>query len=500
MRTGKSGPLDGRPSRFRSRASLVRLNDSFPEELSPRGSVPSRVGSIPIRHIGLEVIVIAMGALVRRATACASVAVLSLVAIPAFGQTPSAGAPAQQADPQQVRQELDRLRQEFEAIRDSYGARLAALEAKLGGPPPSAAPAQVPAPPQPAQPAAVDVPSGAAGAGGPQGALPVYGNASALSKIFNPDMAVIGNFLGAAGKNSVEPAPALELHEAEVSLQAIVDPYARADFFLAASPEGLEIEEGFLTFTSLPGGLLAKVGKMKQQFGKVNTLHPHSLPWVDGPIVLKNLLGGDEGLNDSGISVSKLLLNPFFFLEATGEVYQGNSGVFQSHDRGDVSWLGRLRGYRDITEGTNLDLGASFARGHNDVGPDSTTRLFGVDATIRYRPLRRAIYRRFMGRTELIWSRRGLEEGSASAFGMYVSGDYQFARRWFGGVRFDRSERAYDASLIDKGPSVLLTFWPSEFSQIRGQYRRTKYAEGVTSNEALFQFLFSIGAHGAHVF
>jgi hypothetical protein len=290
------------------------------------------------------------------------------------------------------------------------------------------------------------------------------------------------------------------MHEAEMSFQAIVDPYARADFFLSASPEGLEIEEGFLTFTGLPGGLLMKVGKMKEQFGKVNTMHAHTLPWVDVPLVTKNLLGGEEGLNDSGISVSKLLLNPFFFLEATGEVYQGNSGIFQSHERNDVSWAGRLRGYRDITEGTNLDIGASFARGHNEIGPDTTTRLFGVDATIRYRPLRRAIYRRFMGRTELIWSRKGLEEGDASTFGMYVSGDYQFAQRWFAGVRFDRSERANDASLVDQGPSVLLTYWPSEFSQIRGQYRHTKYAEGVTANEALFQFLFSIGAHGAHVF
>jgi hypothetical protein len=66
-----------------------------------------------------------------------------------------------------------------------------------------------PQPTQAAQPAAVDVPSGAAGAGGPQGALPVYGNASALSKIFNPDMAVIGNFLGAVGENKIESAPAL---------------------------------------------------------------------------------------------------------------------------------------------------------------------------------------------------------------------------------------------------------------------------------------------------
>jgi hypothetical protein len=455
-----------------------------------------------------------MGKLFSRAMTCASLVVLG--GVPALAQAPAvapapAGAEAtpgtQQVDAQQVRQELDRLRREFEEIRDAYGARLAALEARLGVPAPPAAPAAGTAPaaaeaaaaapvPQPA----VDVPSGAAGAGGPQGALPVYGNASASSKVFNPDMAVIGNFLGAMGENSIESAPSLEMHEAEVTFQAVVDPYARADVFLSASPEGLEIEEGFITLTSLPGGLLAKVGKMKQQFGKVNTMHAHTLPWVDVPLVMKNFLGGEEGLNDSGISVSKLLLNPLFFLEATGEVYQGNSGPFQTHERNDVSWLGRLRGYRDITEGTNLDVGVSFTRGHNDSGPDSTTRLFGVDATVRYRPLRRAIYRRFMARTELMWSRRGQEAGDVSAFGMYVSGDYQFARRWFGGVRFDRSERALDSSLVDQGPSLVVTYWPSEFSQIRGQYRRTNYAEGVTSNEALFQFLFSIGAHGAHVF
>ena len=84
----------------------------------------------------------------------------------------------------------------------------------------------------------------------------------------------------------------------------------------------------------------------------------------------------------------------------------------------------------------------SFTRGHNDAGPDFTTRLFGVDATVRYRPLRRAIYRRFMGADELMWSRREQEAGDVSAFGMYVSGDYQFARRWFGGVRYDCSDRS----------------------------------------------------------
>jgi hypothetical protein len=422
-------------------------------------------------------------------------------------------------DAQQIRLELEALRQEFEAIRDAYGKRLSALETRLtalgGGEAPAgavepvpgvpAAPVtQTPPPPPPVPPGQaagdVPVPAGAAGAGGPQGALPVYGNPSAMSKIFNPDIAVIGNFLGAVGKNDVDPAPVFDMSEAEATFQAVVDPYARADFFLAFSPEGVEIEEGFLTLTGLPAGLLAKVGKMKQQVGKTNTLHPHALSWVDSSLANINLLGGEEGLADSGISVSKLIPNRLLFLEATGEVFTGNSGVFQSHERSNLSWVGRLRGYRDLTESANIDVGASLARGHNDVGPDFTTRLVAVDATFRYRPLQRALYRRLLGRTELFWSRREQEDGAVPAFGMYVSGDYQFSRRWFAGARYDWSERAYDASLKDKGPSLTLTFWPSEFSQLRGQYRRIRFAEGTTSNELLFQFLFSIGAHGAHVF
>jgi hypothetical protein len=442
------------------------------------------------------------------------VAVLALVLgapQPAFAQAAPQAAPP--ASEQQIREELQRLRQEFESIRDAYGARLTALEsrlAQLGGTPAAQPAAQEPAPGQPATPPQAAptaappneaaVPAGASGAGGPQGSLPVYGNAAASSKIFNPDIAVIGNFLGAAGTNDVNPAPAFEMHEAEATFQAVVDPYARADFFLSFSPEGVEVEEGYLTFPTLPGGLLAKVGKFKEQVGKVNTLHPHSLPWVDTPIAVNNLLGGEEGLSDSGISVSKLILNPLFFLEATGEVYQGSSGLFASHERSDVSWVGRLRGYRDVTESTNLDVGASLAYGTNDVGPGFHTRVVAVDATFRYRPLQRAIYRRFMGRTELFWSNRGQEAGDVSAFGMYGSADYQFARRWFAGARYDWSERAYDSSLTDKGPSLVLTYWPSEFSQVRGQYRRLTYAEGSTANEFLFQFLFSIGAHGAHVF
>jgi hypothetical protein len=425
------------------------------------------------------------------------------IAVPSFAQ------PAQDAAAQAIRSEIDQLKQDFNARLTALETRLAALEAAqpaAAGAPSAAAPG---APGGAGNQPTAEVPSGAAGGGGPSGALPVYGNASASTKVFNPDAAVIGNFVGAGGKNAVNPLPAMSLPESELSMQAVVDPYARADFFFSFGEEGVAVEEGYLTFPALPGGLLMKVGRQYEAFGKANTLHSHVLPWADRPLVTTNLLGGDEPLADAGISVARLIPNRWLFLEATGQVFRGDaSDVFRSGKRGDLSYVGHLRGYQDLSESTNIDLGASYAYGHNDAGVVGgadlgrfTTSLFGVDATLRWRPLQRSIYHSFLGRGEVIWSRRDQPlTGQQNASGFYVSGDYQVGRRWFAGLRFDRSDRADDAAAHDSGQSFVVTYWPSEFSQVRGQLRRTRYAEGPTANEFLFQFQFAIGAHGAHPF
>ncbi len=407
--------------------------------------------------------------------------------------------------------EIDALRAEIDALKADYDQRLQALERQFAAlqsqaqpAPATQTPATTAAPPQTAE-----VPAGAQGAGEPSGQLPVYGGAAAGSKIFNPDIAVIGDFLGAAGSNKVpNPEPALTMHESEAAFQAIVDPYARADFFFSFGEQGVNLEEGYLTFPAVPGGLLVRAGKMRAAFGKINTLHNHVLPWTDRPLVTRNLVGGEDGINDAGFSVARLIPNPWMFLEATGQVFRGDSSdLFTSSKRGDLSYVGHLRGYQDITESTNIDIGISYSRGHNgsgivdnlDLGRFRTT-VYGTDATVRWRPLRRSIYHSFVGRSEFIWSRRGQPNGVQSALGYYFSGDYQFARRWFAGIRYDRSKRADNALLTDKGQSAVLTYWPSEFSQLRGQYRRTQYANGPTADEFLMQFQFSIGAHGAHPF
>ena len=356
--------------------------------------------------------------------------------------------------------------------------------------------ALTPAPAPPAAPQAeIPVPESPVNLGGAGGAA---------SKVLNPDIAVIGDFLGAVGNPAGRPMPSLEMHESEAAFQAILDPYARADFFISFGEQGVNLEEGFITFTSLPGNLQLRVGKMRAAFGKVNTLHNHVLPWTDRPLVTQNLVGGEDGINDAGLSLSRIIPAPKgIFLEGTAQLFRGDSDdLFRAYKRSDLSTVGHLRAYRDITESTNVDLGVSYSRGHSAIGPNVIDQLYGIDVMARWKPLRRAIYHSFVGRSEFIWSRVAEPNITRTPFGFYVSGDYQFARRWFAGGRFDRSERigTLPVLLQDTGGSAVLTYWPSEFSQIRAQLRRTRYGERLTANELLFQFQFSIGAHGAHPF
>jgi hypothetical protein len=346
-------------------------------------------------------------------------------------------------------------------------------------------------------------PSTEAAAPAPTSLPPVLGGAGgSAAKALNPDISIIGNFIGNAGHNPAQPSPSLQMSESEVGLQSIIDPYARGDFFLSFGEEGVELEEGYLTFTALPASFVARAGKMRSAFGKVNTLHTHALPWADRPLVTMNLSGGEEGIGDAGISVQRILPAPKgVFLEATGQLFRGDSSdVFTASKKSDLSQVAHLRGYKDITESTNLDLGFSYARGHNDLGSNFLTQLYGLDATLRWKPLRRAIYRSFVFRSEFIWSRRQQLPHRECAFGFYSSADYQLGRRWFLGGRYDRTGRSRSADETDKSGSLVITYAPSEFSQLRGQYRFTRYAGRTDAQELLMQIQFSLGAHGAHPF
>ena len=148
--------------------------------------------------------------------------------------------------------------------------------------------------------------------------------------------------------------------------------------------EGVEVEEGYITFPTLPGGLLMKVGKMRAAFGKVNTLHTHVLPWTDRPLVTENLRrrrGRHRRCRHVGVAADS---EPVDLPrgDRPGLSRRFATTLFQSTKRGDLSYVGHLRGYQDVTESTN-SISASRTR-------TATTR----PASDRRRRRRRAASRR----------------------------------------------------------------------------------------------------------
>jgi hypothetical protein len=422
--------------------------------------------------------------------------VMLFAAAPLFAQQPPANIDDRV---KQLEQRLDTLNQQMAAIRQE----LDALKTQ-GAPQPAAAEdltkVDIAAPTPPAPPA------GSQDASPSMADVQTVNNASdpGASKVFNPDTSVIGNFLGKAGQpNPFEFGPddirkPMNLDEAEVAFQAWVDPYAKANVIFSVSKAGIDVEEGYAQFVTLPYDLTAKAGKFKALFGKDNTWHAHVRPWIDQPLVIHNFFG-DEGFNDDGISVSKSIANPWnAFIEATGEVFEGSvDNVFERQGLNDLIYNGHLKVFRDISENSNVEVGTSYARGTLNA---THNQFAGLDVTYRWKPPQRGLYNSFIGRLEAIADKRG--DAHRTLKGFYASADYQLSRRLFTGIRIDSANRfAGGATPHDRGISATLTFWPSEFSQLRGQLRRMRYGDvGRTVTEALFQLQFSIGAHGAHTF
>ncbi|HEX9459896.1 MAG TPA: hypothetical protein VGA84_12155 [Thermoanaerobaculia bacterium] len=447
------------------------------------------------------------------------ISVIFLTAVPLFAQQ------TQDERVKQLEQKVDELMRQTTALQQEID-QLKAAQPAAGQPATPAQPAATEdltkigvVPPPPASGSAQQA---TAANEQPQSALTdvqTINNVSnpGAAKALNPDISAIGNFIGKAGTaNPFEFGPGdamrspMRLDEAEVAFQAYVDPYAKANFFLSATPEGLSVEEGYVQFVTLPYDLTARAGKFKAMFGKANTWHTHVRPWVDQPLVIHNFFTDDQ-LSDDGVEVSKVFPTSFAFVEGTAEVFSGNNTVFHRQKQSDLFYNGHLKVFKDITENSNIELGGSYARGSlpdSSLKPGATSQFGGIDVTYRWKPLIRSTYNSMIARFEGMVNDRADRDRKLTGF--YASFDYQLAPRWFTGVRLDKADRANplnDSTLTtslsrfaDRGVSATLTFWPSEFSQLRGQLRRISYGDAKAVNELLLQLQFSIGAHGAHAF
>ena len=98
---------------------------------------------------------------------------------------------------------------------------------------------------------------------------------------------------------------------------------------------------------------------------------------------------------------------------------------------------------------------------------------------------------------------------SGTQSGYYVQGVYQFYPRWRAGLRYDRLDASNTVStpvppplVADHSPSrvtVMADFSNSEFSRMRLQFARDE-SRPKPDDQIVFQYLMSLGAHGAHRF
>jgi hypothetical protein len=288
--------------------------------------------------------------------------------------------------------------------------------------------------------------------------------------------------------------------ELELGIQAVVDPYARADVFIAFSDEGAEIEEAYLTALTLPGGIVARAGKLFSPFGRINAQHPHTWAFVDRPLPMQRLLAV-EALGGAGLDVAWLAPLPWFAeLHLAYQSVTPAPLVFEEElEEGSVSRAGvaRLVNFVDLSDRLTLGAGLSGAlledgEGWRDVA--------GADAYVKYRPGESRAYVALQ--SEWLWRRLREVPEAGSDWGAYAQVVYQRSRRWGVGGRWERAPGVVDALLggAEQRWSALASFAPSEFQRVRLQGGWSRHPGGGDGLEALLSLEFSLGAHGAHPF
>jgi len=319
----------------------------------------------------------------------------------------------------------------------------------------------------------------------------------------NPDIGVIGDFQGSyisRGKKNVDAY----LHETEVSFQAVVDPYIRADFFVSFGRDeqtgkyGVNVEEAYLTSLSLPYRLQLKAGKFKEAVGRINPVHAHALPFIDLPNAYVNYFG-EEGLNDEGVSLSWLLPNKKFYQELIFQATSGKSESpsFMESEGNRFLYLAHLKNFFTLNENSTLEFGLTGISGPNDSA--RVTNIAAGDITYKWKPVKMNTYKSLTWQSEVFYSSKSYSSvESRQSMGLYSFLQYQIAKRWFLTGRYDYAQQPFDRSIVQQAYSLTAGWNATEFSKIEFEAKTTDDNIQSRYYQGWLRWIFVIGAHGAH--
>ncbi|MFO0837632.1 MAG: hypothetical protein U1D55_03835 [Phycisphaerae bacterium] len=325
----------------------------------------------------------------------------------------------------------------------------------------------------------------------------------------NPEISLNGDFLAAySNREGGRIDDEFLFRELEIGFAGAVDPYTRADVIATIAREdgdfAIDLEEAYLTFLQLPYGLQARLGKYRAEFGRANPIHLHALPWIDYPFVIRRFFG-EEGLSGTGGELSWVVPNPWKqYVALTYQLFNNdNDVIFAGRESDDFTHLVRLKTFRDLSSESTLEMGGSFATAPNDAGHGSHRSMIeGLDVTYRWKPKGEGLYRSMLWQNEALFAQADIRGGQESTWGMYSALEYQFARQWKIGARYDNTQLPFSSSHFERGYSAYLTFLQSEFVFWRLAYliRDRNFHEDGNRNEqqVMLQLNFTLGAHPAH--
>lgn len=335
--------------------------------------------------------------------------------------------------------------------------------------------------------------------------------------LLNPEISVSGDVLAFVNSERTDSDNFVP-REFEFSFISNLDPYSRAKIFVAHHLHGgelppfghdeeegeeehggeVEIEEGYVEWVGLSGGLSVALGKFRQRFGRLNRWHAHALPAQQLPLPYLAFLG-EEGLAQPGVSVHWLTpLRGLGTWELWAELTRSSSEPLFGESTAP-SVLGHVNAFWQLSPATYFEVGVSGLAGDHDAADPLDdafdSRVFGVDATFDWTPPARSRDRQLTLHGSWLVNRRAFDAGGTSdAHGAFVIGEYKFARQWIIGARYEYTENpeAPDESAWLVAPS--LTWWQSEFVRVRAAWELLD-----RPNERLGQFVlqttFAMGPH-----
>lgn len=459
--------------------------------------------------------------------------------------------------------ELEQIRRQIQELRNSYESRIQALEEQLKAAEIAAKRAEESASQAKAAAQKAEATAGRAeqSAGQAEGAAVQAAQRPTSQNAFNPAVSLILNgtwgrygndptaqITGFHGSGASEMLPrGASLGESELFVAANIDPRFRGAFLAALTPENaVEIEEAYFETLSLGKGASLKGGRYFSGIGYWNSVHRHAWDFTDEALVQRAFLGKNYG--DDGVQLRWVAPLPVF-VQLGAEIGRGKDfagmGEVERNTNGRSSQAFFAKVGSDIGDSSSWQLGASHLRQRttNEGVPmfdyDDLTglvnvfagrqRVTGADFVYKWAPGGNPRYRNFRFVTE--YYQRKLDgdftfdtaslaltdPANAKQSGWFAQGAYQFMPYWRVGLRYDRlsagtvnlNANAANLTPPDFSPSrwTVMTDWnPSEFSRIRLQYARdrsrqdTGTGEAISDNIVFLQYIYSLGAHGAHRF